>query len=303
MKKKNGFFAISIIFSFFIVFLMLITMNLTRYAQNRILLAQVKKDIKNTSKLKVENHTLICKRADITTLHTSYCGAEAGYGCNKIPGMNDTQMMTYGNQTTTSGTLNPGDAFDCDVDKDGVYDSELERFYFVSYLENDSNTAVFIYSNNTKATSSTIINNNAGIPFSSNNTRKPDNAVTYLPFNDVWKNVSVKLPRNIMNDNLETSVSGYSGYNGHSARLLTYRELSNACSRLYDCGWLFENTKFDDSSLSDGYWMEYVSATYYNAYYMSGTAVDIIPTSVTDSSIGVRPVIEVPKDRVEVNFK
>ena len=48
MKKKNGFFAISIIFSFFIVFLMIITINLARYAEDRILMNQVKKDIKST---------------------------------------------------------------------------------------------------------------------------------------------------------------------------------------------------------------------------------------------------------------
>lgn len=46
MKNKKGFIAVSIIFSFFIVFLLLLTINLTAYAQNRILLNQVKKDIK-----------------------------------------------------------------------------------------------------------------------------------------------------------------------------------------------------------------------------------------------------------------
>lgn len=46
MNKKKGFIAISIIFSFFIVFLMLLTLNLTTYAQNRILMNQVKEDIK-----------------------------------------------------------------------------------------------------------------------------------------------------------------------------------------------------------------------------------------------------------------
>lgn len=47
MKNKKGFIAISVIFSFFIVFLMLITLNLTSYAQNRILMNQIKIDIKN----------------------------------------------------------------------------------------------------------------------------------------------------------------------------------------------------------------------------------------------------------------
>jgi hypothetical protein len=52
MKNKNGFIATSIIFSFFIVFLLIITINLTAYAQNRILMNQIKKDIKNEITLK-----------------------------------------------------------------------------------------------------------------------------------------------------------------------------------------------------------------------------------------------------------
>ena len=46
MKNNKGFIAISIIFSFFIVFLMLITLVISTYGQNRILMNQVKKDIK-----------------------------------------------------------------------------------------------------------------------------------------------------------------------------------------------------------------------------------------------------------------
>lgn len=52
MKNKKGFIAVSIIFSFFIVFLLLLTINLTAYAQNWILLNQVKKDIKAKTLLK-----------------------------------------------------------------------------------------------------------------------------------------------------------------------------------------------------------------------------------------------------------
>ncbi len=51
MKNKKGFIAVSIIFSFFIVFLLLLTINLAAYAQNRILLNQVKKDIKSNTLL------------------------------------------------------------------------------------------------------------------------------------------------------------------------------------------------------------------------------------------------------------
>lgn len=53
--NKKGFIAVSIIFSFFIVFLLLLTINLTAYAQNRILLNQVKKDIKYKILLDYQN--------------------------------------------------------------------------------------------------------------------------------------------------------------------------------------------------------------------------------------------------------
>lgn len=57
LKNKNGFIATSIIFSFFIVFLMLLVINLTSYAQNRILMNQVKKDIKLTTNLTLPENT------------------------------------------------------------------------------------------------------------------------------------------------------------------------------------------------------------------------------------------------------
>lgn len=45
LNKKNGFIAVSIIFSFFILFLLLVALNISRYYQNGILNKQTKKDI------------------------------------------------------------------------------------------------------------------------------------------------------------------------------------------------------------------------------------------------------------------
>ena len=91
----------------------------------------------------------LCKRA--TTLHTETCTNEdASYYC-QADGYKLNDTITYGNLGTT-GTLASGDAFDCDVNGDGVYDSATERFYYVSDMTNgvtqDSNTAVLIYYNN-----------------------------------------------------------------------------------------------------------------------------------------------------------
>ena len=73
----------------------------------------------------------ICKRA--TTLHTEECQhtdtnnfcSGAGY---TIDGSKKTTTITYGS-LGTKGTLTSGDAFDCDVNGDGVYNEATERFY------------------------------------------------------------------------------------------------------------------------------------------------------------------------------
>ena len=69
--------------------------------------------------------TAVCKRA--TTLHTETCSQTStslycigdGYTAS---GSMKTTTITYGN-LGTKGTLTSGDAFDCDVNGDGVYDS------------------------------------------------------------------------------------------------------------------------------------------------------------------------------------
>ena len=71
--------------------------------------------------------TIVCKRAEEKTLHTD-------------------GTHTFGNRIVTQKTLKSGDAFDCDVNGDKTYDSETERFYYVTDM-NDS-TAVLIYYNN-----------------------------------------------------------------------------------------------------------------------------------------------------------
>ena len=99
---------------------------------------------------------IICKRA--TTLHTEECTqTDATNYCSGVgyttSGSKGTSTIKYGN-LGTSGTLTSGDAFDCDVNGDGVYDSNTERFYYVSDYYNtstksfESDTAVLIYYNN-----------------------------------------------------------------------------------------------------------------------------------------------------------
>ena len=91
----------------------------------------------------------LCQRA--TTLHTETCSQTSKYCADDGYASGDT--ITYGS-LGTSGTLASGDAFDCDVNGDGNFDSETERFYYVSDYYNtttkafESDTAVLIYYNN-----------------------------------------------------------------------------------------------------------------------------------------------------------
>lgn len=110
----------------------------------------------------------ICVRANTSTLHTEKCNYgyhtmyyntgyvnsscyNAGYYSG---GSKGTDIVTYGNKNTTIGVLNTGDAFDCDVNNDGTFDPETERFYYVSdYYDTqskmfDSNYATLVYSTN-----------------------------------------------------------------------------------------------------------------------------------------------------------
>ena len=96
--------------------------------------------------IRISLNKYICKRA--TVLHTEECKgqycANAGY---KVGGSYGTTTITYGS-LGVSGSLVSGDAFDCDVNGDGVYDSETERFYYVTDMEENSNVAALIYYNN-----------------------------------------------------------------------------------------------------------------------------------------------------------
>ena len=78
--------------------------------------------------------------------------------------------MTYGNKSVTPNELKSGDAFDCDVNGDGEYNSNTERFYYVSDYYNTStkefetDTAVLIYYNNVE---NGIPDNNSMITYDS----------------------------------------------------------------------------------------------------------------------------------------
>ena len=260
-----------------------------------------------------------CKRA--TVLHTEVCNQTSNYCVGSGYKTGDT--ITYGN-LGTQGTLTSGDAFDCDVNGDGVYDSTTERFYYVSSKDTDDSSeyVTLIYYNNV---SGGLPNNTKTYAWvsktdylsaggtesdfgsSGNNNKGPLTAIKQLPTTAQWKNVKLSnTTRNITNHNGTVSVKNFS-YTGYAARLLTFSETNNACGKvgtwksgeLDGCQYLMENTIYStNSNASYGPWLETTSsasnAWYVNAYIRYAS----ISTVTSASAFGVRPAIEVLKSKI-----
>ena len=267
---------------------------------------------------------IICKRA--TILHTEKCTqtdgsmfcSGAGYTTS---GSKGTTTITYGN-LGTSGTLSSGDAFDCDVNGDGEYNSDTERFYYVSDYYNTStksfenDTAVLIYYNNVSAGNQS---NSATYAYDSSgeNWHGPRTAVSQLPTISQWNNVSLKnTTRAILNENNENITKGgvlpsnYS-YEGYAARLLTLQEIRQATGNnsiptwqngeLSNYVYLLENTKFSNSNFTYAWWLETSLSNYNNGATAISGSINRIYGQYVDYSneLSVRPAIEVSKSNIE----
>lgn len=248
-----------------------------------------------------------CERA--TLLHTEICSQTSDYCAGDGYSLGD--IITYGN-LGTSGTLATGDAFDCDVNGDGVYDATTERFYYVSDMTNgitvDSNTAVLIYYNNVSGGEP---NNSTTYAYNTDSSGYlgPQTAVTQLPTTNQWTNVSLKsTTRDITDEKGTLSVLGIS-YKGYAARLLTTQEIELGCGlTVYTdgelsnkCKYLMENTKYSSDLLGTyGEWLETTNSFYTdNAWYVHGRyrVVSYYPVAY-GITIGVRPAIEVSKSDI-----
>ena len=182
---------------------------------------------------------IICKKADETTLHT-------------ING------ITYG--TISNGKLKSGDAFDCDVNGDGKYNSDTERFYYVSDYYNTrtkkfkTDTAVLIYYNNV---SEGKPDSNATFAYNFNPSNKngPVTAYKQLPTITQWKNVSLKNGKRTIINEYGSIIYDSFNYSGYAARFLTTQEVGDGCGfnpeeyRVIGilskkCNFLMENNNF-----------------------------------------------------------
>ena len=274
---------------------------------------------------KGDTNKIICKRT--TTLHTEECTqTDSQYFCSgagyTTSGSKGTTTITYGN-LGTKGSLNSGDAFDCDVNGDGEYNPGTERFYYVSDYYNTStksfedDTAVLIYYNNVSAG---IPNNSATYAYDSSNENwhGPRTAIEQLPTISQWSNVSLKnTSRLILNQNGSNITTGGTlpsnfSYAKYAARLLTIDEVRVAINNNSIPDWilgeldkyiyLLENTKFSsDNNLALSWWLENArSDSSEDAYYVHSHTRSVSNKPVSNSSDrSVRPAIEVSKTNIE----
>ena len=247
----------------------------------------------------------MCRRA--TALHTEVCNQTSDYCAGSGYKKGDT--ITYGN-LGTQGTLTSGDAFNCDVNGDGVYDSTTERFYYVSGKDGDdtSDYATLIYYSNV---SSGVPDNTKNYAYNTDTSDYlgPETAIKQLPTTKQWKNVKLSnTTRNITDEKGNEKVNNFS-YAGYAARLLTFSEANNACGKvgtwkfgeLDGCQYLMENTKYSTSSNATyGPWLEAVySSSASNAWIVSVSTRCAYGSTVTlASNYGVRPAIEVLKSKI-----
>ena len=257
----------------------------------------------------------LCKRAE--RLHSETCNQSDSSECCMAAGYSLGDNIVYGN-CGSSGELKSGDAFDCDVDGDGVYDSNTERFYYVSDYYDTTNKsfndsyATLIYYNNVKAG---VPDNKAAFAYdaSNENWHGPRTGYVQLPSTSQWSKVTLlNNPRQLLNKKGEATSSsgskvlGTFDYTEKAARLLTVQEINQACGIIGDnykigeldtCEYLLENTQYSNSSLTYGWWTETTNSSRIDyVWIVGGTYRRLYSLDVNNHGArGVRPAIDVLK--------
>ena len=255
---------------------------------------------------------IICKRA--TELHTESClqSTSTTEYC-RAAGYNYGANVTYGKLGTKGNDPVSGDAYDCDVDGNGLFGEKdettgkyKERFYYMTTLYGD--TATLIYYNNVtdgKPDNVTTHAYNSVVGYYG-----PKVAVKELPTIEQWPNVTLKNTEREMLDGKFTF-----SYEGYAARLIS-TDINYACgytigdaiTTLKNCTYLLENTRYTNPNTPTyGYWLEnvrpdtssYVYSVVSNSVYGHVWLGDNKFTLTNSTFAGVRPVIEVPIDQLE----
>ena len=260
--------------------------------------------------------TAMCKRA--TTLHKEVCTNNSSSEYCQADGYSLNSEIEYGS-LGTKGTLTSGDAFDCDVNGDGTYDSDTERFYYVSDVTNgitsDSDTAVLIYYNNVSSGTASNLTTYAYYSLARENWHGPVTAIEELPTTSQWKTTLTNTKRQITTEIGSTSTSGGTlpefSYEGYAARLLTAQEVNAGCGFTVGsrstgeistkCRYLMENTKYSNTDIQIyGEWLESPCASYPSyVWYVNSSNSDVDYSRANYDIQSVRPAIEVAKTDID----
>lgn len=278
--------------------------------------------ITGTSKIEVFNSncsSIIESKPALTTVSGNEEQSQGNNTPNKCTGdecicKRATQLHSSYGSLGTEGSLNVGDAFDCDVNGDGTYNSETERFYYISdYYDTEekdfnSDYAVLVFYNNV---SNGNPSNSTTYKYHSeyNNHDGSDTGIYQLPSNTKWGNVSLyKTTRALLTKEGNNSFQ-YSGtinlnqnidYSSYSSRFLIWQEIEFGCnhSNLSSCSFLLENIGFANYG-NCGYWIDTPQTTNgYDVYGVNhGESISANYAPKT-GQYGVRPVIELPKTSI-----
>ncbi|MBR3319628.1 InlB B-repeat-containing protein [Candidatus Saccharibacteria bacterium] len=168
----------------------------------------------------------VCKIA--TSRHSEKCKQSGSNGCRGASIAYDADI--YYGRLVDSTTMTAGDAYNCDVNNDGDWDDETERFY---YFGTENGNAKLVYFESLE-----------------NSDQGWDNAIGYLPTSSTWTNPYL--------------VSFTTGdYAGKVARFMSYSEASTLCGTSNlgvngNCLYLLEKSAFantNDSGYRDGIWL------------------------------------------------
>jgi len=214
-----------------------------------------------------EEKIFVCKVA--TKLHEEPCENSGTGGCAASDGGSSSNAtITYGT-LQDGGSPKAGDAYDCDVNGDDVFDPETERFYYLHTV--DGNAVMFYYDNLTQTDMSY------------------SKALSYLPTTATWAN---------------PSLINFGG--GVVSRLATVSDISLGCGgidveqdgALLSCKYLLEGTSYANSTnRRSTYLLERsVDGGQYYRVHKNSRKV----TKINSSTVGApRPVIEVPMGMVQ----
>ena len=218
---------------------------------------------------------IVCKKAAEGTLHFETCSA--GGGC--LHHVSSGTVMRYGN-IPTEYSPKKGDAYDCDVNYDGVYNPTTERFYFVREISETSKGVLVHYTSFDKdgQMDSSISRENYTY----------DAGKAYLPDSTLWSNPKLS--------SFDSKVSRYINEADLIAACGDPR-VDNSTAYLSNCTYLMENSRYQSDSYGrTGIWIDKINDKIYRI--QTANAVVQHPTDANSKNT-VRPVIEVPINTIE----